>query len=378
MGLVIPTTRAQVNLEAIASNMRAIRTRVGDRLVLAAVKADSYGHGALEISRFLEQEGLADWLGVATTGEGVELREGGVHLPILKLSQALPDELDADLGAGITLPVMDATTIDQLAARAHAVRPGEKVAVHLKVDTGMRRIGCRPEQAVEMAHRVDDAGLDLQGIFTHLPVSDTPQGADFTHRQLRLFRDTVAAVEQARGKIPLIHSSNSAAVLWQDLTGMTMVRPGVIVYGYYPDPQTPHSIELRPSMELRSRVMYIKQIHAGESVGYGRTWLASQDTWIATVPIGYGDGYSRSLSNRGRIVIGGRPYPVVGRVCMDQVMVDLGPVEPAVQVGDEVVVMGDEAHGGVGVEETAALMGTSPYEVTCLITKRVPRVYVTD
>lgn len=375
---MIPATRAQVSLSAIAHNLTGVRRRVGDRLILTAVKADAYGHGAVEIARFLERRGLTDWLGVASLAEGVELRLAGVRLPILKLSQALPDEIDAALAAGITLTVSDETTVDQLAARARLVRPGVAVACHLKVDTGMGRIGCRPEQAVGLARRIDASGLVLQGIFTHLPVSDTPQGEEFTRAQVALFRETVAAVQRARGPVPLIHSSNSAAVLGHDLTGMTMVRPGIIVYGYYPDPRTPRTIALRPCLELRSRVLFVKPLRAGEGVGYGRTWIAPRDTWIATVPIGYGDGYSRALSNRGRMVIGGSAYPVVGRVCMDQVMLDLGPAAPTVAVGDEVVVMGDEEHGGIGVEETAALMGTIPYEVTCLITKRVPRVYLSD
>ena len=360
-------THAVVDLGAIAHNLRGIRRRVGDRAVLVAVKANGYGHGAERVSRFIEDEGLADWLGVATVPEGIALRDAGVRLPILKLSHAAPDEVDAALEAGITLSVVDAATIDEVAARA---RPG--TPVHLVLDTGMRRIGAEPEAAVDLARRIDGEGLDLQGVMTHLPISDEPRGVEFTRQQLARFRQAVGEVEDARGPVPLVHSSNSGAVLGHDLTGMTMVRPGVMVYGYYPDPRAVRSIDLRPSMELRSRVTFVKPIRAGETVGYGRTWAAPRDTWIATVPLGYGDGYSRLLSNRGRMSIRGRDYPVVGRVCMDQTMLDLGPDTPEVEVGDEVVAMGA---GALGVEETAAAMDTIPYEVTCLVTSRVTRTY---
>lgn len=361
-------THAVVDLDAIAHNLRGIRRRVGERAVLVAVKADGYGHGAERVSRFIEAEGLADWLGVATVPEGIALREAGVRLPILKLSHAAEGEVDAALEARITLTVVDAASVDQVGARADPGTP-----VHLMIDTGMRRIGAEPEDAVDLARRIDGCGLVLQGLMTHLPISDEPRGVEFTRDQLARFRRIVAEVEDARGPVPLVHASNSGAVLGHDLTGMTMVRPGVMVYGYYPDPQAVRSIDLRPAMELRSRVTFVKRIRAGETVGYGRTWAASEDTWIATVTLGYADGYSRKLSNAGRMSIRGRSYPVVGRVCMDQTMLDLGPLPPEVEVGDEVVAMGGPA---MGVEETAAVMDTIPYEVTCLVTSRVVRRYV--
>lgn len=369
-GRVLYATRAVVDLDAIANNMRGIRARVGDRQVLAAVKANGYGHGAVAVSRHLERLGLVDWLGVATVPEGLELRDAGVQLPILKLSQCLPgDELAAALAGGITPTVVDFDTIDAVAAIAQGT------AVHLKLDTGMRRIGAEPSDAVALARRADQAGLVLQGVFTHLPISDAPAGEEFTRNQLRRFHDAVAQIEAARGPVPLVHASNSGAVLGHDLEGLTMVRPGVIIYGYHPDPQCARTVDLTPAMQVHSQVSFIKRIRAGETVSYGRTWSASEDTFIATVPIGYADGYSRLLSNRGRMVIGDRAYPVVGRVCMDQTMVNLGPSEPSVRVGDDVVVLGAESRGGMGIEEAAAAMGTIPYEVTCLVAARVEREY---
>lgn len=360
-------TRAVVDLDAITQNMRGIRDHVEGRKVLAAVKANAYGHEAVPVSRHMERLGLADFLGVATVPEGIELREGGVRLPILKLSHCIAgDELDAAVAHDITPTVVDAQTIDAVAAAG-----GHKV--HLKLDTGMRRIGADPHEAVELARRIDEAGLELEGIFTHLPVSDSPAGDDFTRQQLSTFRSTAQAVAEARGEVPLVHASNSGAVLGHELDGLTMVRPGVIVYGYHPDDECVRSITLHPAMELHSQVSFVKRVEAGQSVGYGRTWIAPQETWVATVPVGYADGYSRRMSNRGRMVIDGRAYPVVGRVCMDQAMIDLGPGPTRVRTGDNVVVLGAEDAGGMGIEEAARVMDTIPYEVTCLISARATR-----
>lgn len=360
-------TRAIVDLDAITQNMRGIRNRVGDRLVLAAVKANAYGHGVVPVSQHLERLGLADALGVATVPEGIELREAGVSLPILKLSHCIAaDELAAAVAHDITPTVVDAPTIDAVAAAG-----GRRV--HLKIDTGMRRIGADPHEAVELARRIDDASLELEGVFTHLPVSDSPAGDDFTRQQLATFHAAVDAVTASRGPVELVHASNSGAVLGHELDGLTMVRPGVIVYGYHPDAECVRSITLRPAMELHSQVSFVKRVEAGQSVGYGRTWMAPQDTWVATVPVGYADGYSRRMSNRGRMVIDGRAYPVVGRVCMDQTMVDLGPGPTCVRPGDNVVVLGAEDAGGMGIEEAAGVMDTIPYEVTCLIAARATR-----
>lgn len=364
---VLYATHARIDLDAISHNLRGIRSHVGERKVLVAVKANAYGHGAVVIAQHLERTRLADWLGVATVPEGLELRAAGVNLPILKLSHALPHEVDAAVRADLALTVVDAASIDAVAATGVA-----GAIVHLKVDTGMRRIGCEPEHAVELARRIDAAGLRLEGIFTHLPVSDSPDGVEFTQQQLARFGQLVDAVTAARGPVPLVHAANSGAILGHDLTGTNMVRPGVMAYGYYPDPECVRSIELRPAMEVRSRVSFVKQIRAGETVSYGRTWTAPSDRWIATVPVGYADGYSRALSNRGVMSIAGAAYPVAGRVCMDQTMLDLGPDPTPVRAGDEVVVMGE---GALGVEETASLLGTIPYEVTCLITSRVTRTY---
>ena len=272
-------THAEINLHALTVNARALRERAGGRKVLAAVKANAYGHGAVNVAHVLERRRLVDWFGVATVPEGIELRDAGVSLPILKLSHSFPEELAEQLAAGITPTVVDGASAVLVARVAGDMG---RVNVHLAVDTGMGRIGCTPEDAVPVARRIDELGLVLEGVFTHLPVSDTPEGHDFTVDQLRLFADTVAAIQAdraARGlpPVPLVHGGASAAVLGHDLAGLTMVRPGVSLYGMYPDPTTPRTVDLEPVMSVHSRVSMVKRVPAGATVGYGRTWRAPTD-----------------------------------------------------------------------------------------------------
>ncbi|MFT4110510.1 alanine racemase [Propionicimonas sp.] len=370
MSVLGASSVATTRLDHIRANLAAIRQRVGERLVLAAVKADAYGHGAVAVARMVERTGAADWLGVATVGEGLELRAAGIGLPILKLSVARGEEVRAAVAAGMTLCVTDAASIEEEAAAASDL--GTTASLHLKVDTGMRRIGCEPEEAPGLARLADaTAGVRLDGLFSHLPISDSPRGDAFTSGQIDLFRQTAQTVEAVHGPL-LKHLANSGAVLGHPDAWFDLVRPGIIVYGAYPDPAAERSIALAPGLEWRTRVTFVKRVRAGETVGYGRTWTAPRDTWIGTVPVGYGDGYSRLLSSRGRMLIGGRSYPIAGRVCMDQTMVDLGPATE-VAVGDEVVLVGRSGAEEITTSELADAMGTIPYEVTCLITRRVAR-----
>jgi len=368
------TSVVTTRLDHIRANLDAIRARVGDRLVLAAVKADGYGHGAVAVSRMIEATGAADWLGVATTTEGLELRDAGVGLPILKFSMERdPDGVADAVAAGITLTVTDEASID--AAAAAASRLGRRADVHLKVDTGMRRIGCPPQDAPRLAQRIDASGLVLGGLFSHLPISDSPAGDAFTREQIALFTSTASRVEDTRGAVPLKHLANSGGVLGHPDSWLDLVRPGIICYGAYPDPASPRTVPLLPGLEWRTELSFVKRVAAGETVGYGRTWTAPSDTWVGTIPIGYADGYSRLLSNRGRVLIAGVPRPVIGRVCMDQTMVDLGPTTAA-SVGDEVVIVGRSGDAEITTTELAELMGTIAYEVTCLITRRPGRASV--
>ena len=362
--------RAITRLDHIAANLAAIRERVGDRLILVAVKADGYGHGAVAVSRHLQETGLADLLGVATSGEGAELRRAGITLPVLKLSVARGEEVAQAAEYNLALVAVDEQSI--LDAGAAGVAAGRELALHLKIDTGMRRIGCEPEDASRLAALIRETpGVGLAGVMSHLPVADVPEGADFTADEIARFRELAATLEAEHG--PLVkHLANSGGVLAHPDSWLDLVRPGVMAYGSYPDAHTPRTVGLLPGLEWRAPVTFVKRVRDGESVGYGRTWTAPADTWLATVAIGYGDGYSRSLSSRGRMLANGRSYPIAGRVSMDQTMIDLGP-EPALAVGDEVVLIGRSGDEEITAAELAELQGTISYEVTCAIGARVAR-----
>lgn len=383
---MLSVTHLEVDLPAIAHNVEQAKALHPHAKVLVPIKANAYGHGAVPVARYLEEQDLADWFGVARTSEGQELREAGIKRPILKLSPCIDeDEWDAAIAAQITLAVGDERTI--AAASAAAQRAGRTdYPVHLAVDTGMGRIGCRPNEAEELAGLIGaDPAIKLDGLFTHFAISDSPSGDQFTASQIAAIRSVSEDIGAARGSagldpIRLVHASNSGGVLCHP-GGFEMIRPGIMTYGYYPDESIEKRVDLRPAATWKSRVSYCKKVLAGDTVSYGRTWTAPVDSWIATVPVGYADGFSRLNSNRGRMLVGGVTYPIAGRVCMDQTMLDLGPAvegqDVPVAVGDEVIIMGRQADQCITPQEIADIMGTISYEVTCLISARVPRRYLT-
>lgn len=368
-------TYVRVRLDHIRQNLENLRKAVGPgRKILVPVKANGYGHGAVEIARLGERTGLVDWLGVSNVPEGLELREAGLALPVLKLSPAFPEEMEAAVGNRVTLTVCEQSNIQALEDTCR--RLGTTAPVHLKVDTGMGRIGVTPEEAPAMAAMIEREcpHLQLQWLFTHLPVSDDVQGVVSTQDQIHRFRGVSEAVNQAVGRPVPVHCCNSGAVLGHSEGWMDMVRPGVMVYGYYPDDTTPRSISLLPSLRFRTSVFFLKRVPKGARIGYGSTWEAPEDTWIATIPVGYADGFNRLFSNTGRVLVNGRSYPVVGRVCMDQSMICLGSATE-VRVGDEVVLIGRSGEQEISVYEWAKALRTIPYEVTCQINARVERTY---
>ena len=336
-----------------------------------AVKADAYGHGIVEVGCAAANAGV-DYLAVATVDEGLELREADIDLPILLYSLATPGEMEAVVSNSITPILSDRNQINDYNNEAR--RQAAELPVHIKIDTGMGRIGCRPEQAVVLAKAVVDAdALTLGGVSTHFAGADMADTA-YTTRQMRRFDEAVAAIRGAGIEPGIVHAANSGGVVAHPDSWYDMVRPGILAYGYPPSPQQSGIVEVRPVMELVSRVVFIKEVRAGESVSYGMTWTAPSTTHIGTVPAGYGDGYNRLLSNRGDVSIDGVRYKIVGRVCMDQFMVDLGPVL-SVERYQEVVLFGAE-RGAPDAAELAALCETIPYEITCNVSKRVPRVYL--
>lgn len=367
-------THVRIHLANIKANIENIRKAIGpEKKILIAVKADGYGHGAVEISKMAEKIGV-DWLGIATIPEASRLRAAGVSLPILKLSQVFPDEMEEAITKKIALAVCDFDNVRQL--NEVAARLGKTAEVHIKIDTGMGRIGIAPDRACELANEIISKcpNLKIGGAMTHLPVSDEASKT-YTQRQVDRFKKLVKEIESNLGiKFPLVHCANSGGILGHPESWMDMVRPGIMIYGFYPSDETPQTITLQPGLSFKTCVSFVKKVAKGCSIGYGRTWVAPEDSYIATFPAGYADGFNRLFSNSGRVLINGNSYPVVGRVCMDQSMCNLGS-ETNIKVGDEVVLLGWSGNKNISGYEWAEKLNTITYEVVSQINKRVRRFY---
>jgi alanine racemase len=317
------------------------------------------------------EEGVS-FLAVATAGEGAQLREAGITAPILLLSIPLPEEIPELIANKLSPLAGDKDFIRELAASAE--RDGTPLSVHLKVDTGMGRVGCPPASAAELAALIAGSkGLKLGGVATHLAVSDSLDSDDvrYTREQLARFSGAVDSIRKAGLDPGIVHAANTGAVAFHRDAFFDMVRPGILLYGYAPE-GAETELPVKPVMELLSQIVFIKRVKKGETVSYGRTWTADRDTTIATIPLGYGDGLPRRLSGDFSVRINGGVYPLAGRICMDQCMVDLGPAT-AIGRWDTVTIFGGDAPSAADI---AAKLGTISYEITCGINKRVPRVYI--
>lgn len=368
-------THAEVNLQNISENITNIRKAIGpEPKILIAVKADAYGHGAVEVAKMAQEIGV-DWLGIATVPEAVELREAGITLPILKFSHLFEEEAETAINYNVTVAVSSVENAEMLNKTAKSLN---KICdVQVKIDTGMGRIGTSTDDASKLTDTIlhGCSSLALTGVFTHLPVSDDTNKA-FTERQISKFTKCVAEIEEKmQFKFPLVHCANSAGVLAHPASWLSMVRPGIMIYGFYPSSEIEHSINIKPALSFKTRVSFVKLVTKGNSIGYGRTWIAPEDAWVATFPAGYADGFNRLFSNRGRVLINGSSYPVIGRVCMDQSMCLLGHTTD-IKVGDEVVLIGKSGNEEITAYEWAEKLDTITYEVTCQINKRVKRYYI--
>jgi len=381
-------TRALIHLDFLKENIALVREKTGTRICMP-VKADAYGHGVLPIAKTALEAGV-EYLAVATVREGEDLREGGITAPVLLLSIPLPSEIDSLIAADLQPLAGDDEYIDAL--EDHARKTGKKLPLHLKIDTGMGRIGCTAADAPRLAARIaGSAHLALAGTATHLAVSDSLKAEDiaYTKKQLELFRSAAKSIRSAGINPGILHAANTGAVTFHNDGWFDMVRPGILLYGYAPEGQDGKpAMAVKPLMELTSRLSFIKTVRKGESVSYGRTWTAGEDTLVGTIPLGYGDGFPRLLSNNWHVHLGGKKSgetaaaapptaisplrPLVGRICMDQCMVDLGKDSTA-RRWDPVTIFGGSApHAG----NIASRLATIPYEITCNVNKRVPREYI--
>ena len=336
------------------------------------VKADAYGHGATEVAKVALASG-ADWLGVALAEEGWALREEGIRAPILIMGPVFPSQLRLTLEEDLIIAVFTweiARSLDE-----EARRMGKRAVVHVKVDTGMGRIGVPLRDALQFLRALKGLRhVEIQGIYTHFATADHADSS-FTQRQMDDFLQLCAEASSMGIRIPMKHLSNSAAIMQHPDTFQDLVRPGIMIYGCYPSATVQRDTGLRPAMTLRTRVAMVKVLQPGESLSYGRTFVARRPTRVATLPIGYADGLSRSHSNRGDILIRGQRAPIIGTICMDMTLVDVTHI-PQVLPGDEAVIFGSQGFERISVEEVAERIGTVPYEVLCSVGARVPRVYV--
>lgn len=365
---------AQIDLDAIAYNFQQIRDLVSPKSdVLPVVKADAYGHGALEVAQILIANG-ARRLAVAILDEAVLLRQQGIDIPILILGYT--DSTQADELARYDLAqTVFAVPMAEAISKA-ALRNNRKIKVHIKIDTGMGRVGFYPDsEAVEVVKSINCLpGIEIEGIYTHLSSADD-EDKSFTYKQIATFLDFTGQLDEAGVHIPLRHVANSACIIDVEEGYLELVRPGLILYGLYPsDSVQKQKLPLKPAMSLTTHVVHIKTMEPGMPISYGRTYYTERVSRIATIPVGYADGFPRRLSSKGRVIINGHYAPIVGRICMDQFMVDVTDI-PDVKVCDRVVLMGRQGDLEVSAEEIAGIVGTINYEVVCRVGKRIPRVY---
>lgn len=365
--------KADINLDAIAGNAKEIKKKLQPGVKLAAViKADGYGHGAVPVAKTVYE--TADWFAVSNIEEALELREAGIQKPILTLGYTAPLQLPEAIRNEITLTLCDKESAAEISEAATSI--GMTAKVHIKLDTGMGRIGFPAEEEFVsvVAEAVKLPYVEATGIYTHFARADESE-REATDIQYDKFMKFIALLEQHDVRNLLRHAQNSAAILMYPEYQLDMVRLGISLYGMYPSDETvSEEITLSPAMEIKSHVAFVKTVPAGTGIGYNATYVTDQARTIATVPVGYGDGYPRAMSNKGQVLVHGKRVPIVGRVCMDQMMIDITDV-PEVKRGDTVTLMGIEGQEQITAEEIGGLSHSFHYEMVCNVGKRIPRVY---
>ena len=383
MSEFLKRTWAEINLDAIRNNYNEIRKAVKPSAkIMAVVKADAYGHGAEYIAKELSADG-ADWFALSNLEEAMQLRRAGIDEPLLILGYTPPEYATELAVNGISQAVFSADYGKRLSECAR--KKGVQVNIHIKIDTGMSRIGFLYHDTETDKKSVDEIakvcslpGLYPEGIFTHFASADEGRdGEVFTRLQFDLFLDVISRLKALGTEFELRHCCNSAGIMDYPEMHLDMVRPGIILYGLDPSPVLKGRLDLKPAMELKTVISLIKTIEAETPVSYGRTFVTDKETTIATVPVGYADGYPRALSNRVSMIVNGKRVPAIGRVCMDQMMLDITDV-PGVKEGDTVTVFGSDGNEEITVDELADMLGTINYEIICGISKRVPRIYKND
>ncbi len=368
-------TYAEIDLDAITHNLRFFQKRLQDKVkIMAVIKANAYGHGSIPIAKHLESLEVP-YFAVSCVGEGIELRNAGIKTPILILGYTSPEAIEAAILHALTITVFSTAILDQINNFGKKLK--RKLKVHIKVDTGMGRIGLAPEEVEAFLHfAMTLKWIEIEGIFTHFAKADE-KDKNFTWGQFEKFTTVMQEVGQSF-LIPYVHLSNSAAMIDLPELTQTMARLGIGLYGLSPSSEVNITKEdLIPVLSLKTKVSHLKKINQGQSVSYGATFIAQRETWVATLPIGYADGISRGLSNKGFVLVKGEKAPIIGRICMDQMMIDVTDID-GVEVGSEVVIIGKQGEQIISVDDIAQLLNTINYELITLIGRRIPRVYITN
>jgi len=372
-GRLIRPVWAEVDLETVRDNVRQIRRFIGNGPeIMAVVKAEAYGHGAVATAKTALKAG-ATRLGVSLPEEGILLREAGIEVPVLIFGPLLEDQAEPVCAFNLT-----PTITGKAGARALSIEAGrrnQKVGVHIKVDTGMGRVGVLPGEVLPLVRKISALpNLEIEGIYSHFATADGEDLA-YARRQLNVFHQVIDDLQEHGWEIPLKHMANSGAIMNLPESYFDLVRAGVILYGLYPSDKVPRGrLPLRPALTLKARVTQVRRVPPGTGISYGRIYHTKKETTIITLPIGYADGWTRLLTNKARVLFKGNSFPLVGRICMDQCMADVG--DTPVEVGEEVVLIGRQGDEEITVDEVAALLGTINYEIVCMLSDRVPRIYL--
>lgn len=366
---------ALIDLDALEYNIKSIRKKTPEGTgIIGVIKADAYGHGSVEVAQVLLENG-ADWFAVAVVDEGLNLRKHGINAPILLLGYTPELRFEDVINNGFIQTMYSYEMAEKLSKTA--VRLGKTAVVHIKIDTGMGRIGYRvnDEAADEIVRISKLPGIEVNGMFTHFAASDEADKA-YTNMQFERFMKMDKMLKDRGLNIPIRHAANSAAIMDIDSMMLNMVRPGIILYGAYPsDEVIKENLDLRPVMSIKTHVSFVKEVEKGDCISYGRTYTAPDKRKIATIPVGYADGFIRAYAKEGKVLIKGKFAPIVGRICMDQFMVDVTDIDD-VKINDEVVLMGTQGENSITADDIAKALNTINYEVFCTLSKRVPRQYI--
>jgi len=367
-------TWVDIDMQAARHNFQTVRQLVGEQVkICAIVKANGYGHGSVELSKLYVAEGV-DFLAVATIDGALKLRNAGIEVPILVLGWTPTEAYQAAVENDVRLTMYDLQEIKKL--NEAAASKGKKALVHLKIDTGMTRLGfmATEENLEQIAQALALPNIEIEGIFSHFSKADE-KSKDYAYKQLAIFKDFVARLEEKTGyHIPIKHMANSAAIIDLPEAHLDMVRPGIVLCGLQPSSEMLNTADLKPVLSWKAKVSRVQQVPAGTLIGYGGTYQAEKTMTVATIPVGYADGYDRLLSNKGYVLYQGKKLPIVGRVCMDQFMVDASSAAN-LQTGDEVILIGSQGDQSLTVTEMAEMLQTIDHEIICAIAARVPRIY---